>query len=189
MVEWLAQRTLYPLQILVTVSFHSSLFFAIVLMSVQLKPIASCSLFTLLSVEWFVPFPFSYLVLVLQCCHLPFLMYIQSNSICFVLLVPALFCSTIIVAYSGQCIFSIFLNNLFMKLCNFCVISLSTFQVKAAHSNTVLIVQLNILTFISAETTFVLHMPPSWLNACCALLILVSTSALLPPFLSITAPK
>jgi hypothetical protein len=40
--------SLYPLQILVNVSYHhSSLFFATVFISVQFKPISSCSLVTL----------------------------------------------------------------------------------------------------------------------------------------------
>jgi hypothetical protein len=52
---------------------------------------------------------------------------------CFVL-----FHNSMLLILSGQCIFSIVLNNnnLFMKDCNFCVVSLSTLQVSAPYSNT-----------------------------------------------------
>jgi hypothetical protein len=91
---------------------------------------------------------------------------VVSPGSCFVA-----FHNSMLLILSGQCIFSIFFSYMFMKVCNFCVVSLSTFQVSASYSNTLLIVQLHILTFVSVETAFVLHMPPNGLNTCCALLI------------------
>jgi hypothetical protein len=77
---------------------------------------------------------------------------------CFVLLH-----NSMLLILSSQCVFTIFLNDLFMKVCNFCQL----FFVNYLGFNTLLIVQLNILTFVAVEIT----------------------SALRPPFLSITAPK
>jgi hypothetical protein len=115
--------------------------------------------------------PVDVLVLVLQCCHLPFLTYVQSNSISFVLLwfllVLVLFCSTIRWLFCLATV-SLVSSLVILKVCNLCVVSLLTFQVSAPYSNTLLIVRLNILTFVSLETTFVFHMSPSWLNICLA---------------------
>jgi hypothetical protein len=158
---------------------------------VQLKPISSCSLVTLLSqllkdLPLFL-FPtdlcssacltmFSFFFLNVCPIQFYFLRFtVVSPGSCFVA-----FHSSMLLILSGQCIFSIFFSDLFMKVCNFCVVSLSTFQVSASYSNTLLIVQLHILTFVSVETAFVLHMPSNGLNTCCALLILVSISGLLP---------
>jgi hypothetical protein len=134
--------SLYPLQILVTVSFHSSLFFVILFISVQLRLIASCSLVMLLhqllrGLPLFL-FPTSrcssacltmlsfafFNICPIQFHFLHFT--VVSMGSCFVM-----FHNSMLLILSSQCVFSIFLSDLFMKVCNFCQLFLSTIQVSA----------------------------------------------------------